>query len=65
VVNSLGKRLSDIRLLFQKKRKTRKLSGSRKGEYVVLLVLNDSEEGANADMEDAIALLNEALAEKS
>lgn len=66
VVNSLGKRLSDIQASLSKgKENTGNCQVVEKGEYVVLLVLNDSEEGANADMEDAIALLNEALTEKS
>ncbi|WP_101911530.1 DUF4358 domain-containing protein [Marasmitruncus massiliensis] len=62
VINSLGRRLSDVQAFLSEEKETAE-NGQvvEKGNYVFLLILNDATEDRNADMEDAIALLNEAF----
>ncbi len=62
VINSLGRRLSEAQSFLSEEKKT---AGNgqiiEKGNYVFLLILNDAAEDRNVDMEDAVALLNEAF----
>ncbi len=62
VVNSLGRRLSDVQAFpLEENENTGDGQVVEKGNYIFLLILNDTTEGRNADMEDAIALINEAF----